>query len=310
MSYMKKSISKHLSPAGARCLLVSVFGVAMLFNTLPIWAADPTVRVYEGVNVTGVNRLFGEPLDDNGPIVGTFGFTTIAEYNPVGEDSIPLTPDTPETAILSLVFDEEFAQFFGLPPILTSRALKNTPLRQKPVAVETTGLQKQTIPGILEAGQLERSQREPANPVTLEDWFRAKGFISVVCPEDGPTFLQLSASGLLPNRLYELVEWVSEPQFKFSPIPVGGVPSLIMADNNGRATFRTVLNYCPSEADTPGENPTIYALGWHSDHQTNGGTVAAPRNPDPEEFRVAGQVIHAVLTFSVSSMPLLVQARK
>ncbi len=288
----------------SRCLSIPAMLVAVLFGPSPAWADGPTVRVYKGLNMTGINRLFDKPLADYGGVVGTTGWNAIAEYVENSDDSVPLTPETPGSATLSVFFDEGLLNFLGFPADLADLALKNTPLRQNLVAVEATGLQKQAIPRILEAGQLERSQREPADPITLDEWFRAEGFIVVVCPEEGSPVLQLSASGLLPNRLYELVEWVTEPEFKLSPLPVGGVPSLIMSDDNGRANFRTFLNYCPPEPGVRGENPILYELGWHSDHQTNGGTLGAPLTPHPEDFRAPGQVVNGILEFIVSGTTL------
>ncbi len=83
--------------------------------------------------------------------MGTFGFTTIAESGTDGEDSIPLTDQAPGSALLSMVFDQEFADFSGSPSILTERGLKNIPLRRKPVAVKATSLQKQALLGRIEA---------------------------------------------------------------------------------------------------------------------------------------------------------------
>ncbi len=71
MPYMKISRSREVLCSSGGCSLALVLLMMTLICSPSINADNPTVRVYEARNVTDGNRLFGEPVEDSGSVVGT-----------------------------------------------------------------------------------------------------------------------------------------------------------------------------------------------------------------------------------------------
>lgn len=276
--------------------------LAMLIPNIS-WAETFNVQGYV---VTGLNRILGQPafvFPEVAPFPEGIGFNTVAEFNPNGPDPLPLTPASPDGAILASMLDPFFDPP-NFPP--ADPSLANVQLRDVATWVFPPDLQSRAaLAPHLSAPALAYSQAEPNSPtpITLEDWFKAEGKMKIKCNDDGNS-VKIRLKGLVPNRLYTVwALWVildeNDPRNGIWPQPLGGVPNAYMTDDKGRATFKRELNFCPPEAAETGVNGNVFltiATHLHSDGVAYGGLpspIAAGFPP--------GTVLHATLEWNMGN---------
>lgn len=262
--------------------------------------------VIEATTATGWNRFFGRPIADAPEPVRGFGFTTIGKYNPGSDTPIPLRKHMPRDTVITNNFDPNFLSGFPVPPEAIDLAMDNVPLRDFPVHNDASGINRVTVPGILEAGQMELSQAEPAETVTLGDWMKARGRLEVTCEANGKAHARIIATNLLPNRFYNVLEWfaLDEPS-PFISIPgmLAGVPDALVTDENGNALFEADLNHClPESPDDPSPSTNVL-LVYHTDQRSYGGVPMTPLYP--LQGRYPGEVGSVHLYFPTTGKRLV-----
>ncbi len=260
----------------------------------------------QGYVVTGLNRILSQPafvFPEVAPFPAGIGFNTVAEFNPNGPDPFPLTPATPNSAILASVQDPFFNPP-NFPP--TDPSLVNVQLRDIATWIAPPNLQNRApLAPHLDVPTLAYSQAEPTSqtPITLEDWFKAEGKMKIKCNDDGNS-VKIKFKGLIPNRLYTVwALWVildeNDPRRGIWPQPLGGVPNAYMTDEDGDATFERKLNFCPKEAAEYGVNGNVLltiATHLHSDGVAYGGLPSPIAAGSPP-----GTVLHAVLEWNMGN---------
>ena len=276
-------------------------------------ATDGDSQEFEGVVVTGLNRLFGEPIFNYpfmpAPFAERFGFEMLGVYNEGGPDPLPLTAETPDTAVLATLVD---ADGVGPPPAILQNfdaALINVPLRDVKTWVLPPNLEKRaSVPPHLVGPIVGATQSEPAGPITKGDWFKASGTVTINCNPGGHS-VNIDMRSLIPNRLYTvwaiwLVPGIQEhgegpPQPHFIPTPLGGTPNSYVTDKNGDATFERELSFCPVDAAREGVDGNILAsleTHLHSDHTAYGGVPAPLAAGYPP-----GTVLHGHLNWNLGA---------
>lgn len=268
-----------------------------LFACWPAGAA-PLSGVIQGVAVTGLNRLMGQPLRDFGPPLGTFGFSTVAAYNPDGTAPLPLSLDAPPSTLLATVADPGILAVLGVDPGLVPASFLNIPLLEVPANVDPAGHERQALPPQLQAPPLAPSQAEPAAPITLAAWLQATGQATILCPNDGPATVDLEARGLLPNRLYTVWAAFATPEGPVA-VPLGGAPNAFVTDGEGRGRLARLLNFCPFETLPGGGRLLVLEVVFHSDNMLYAFEPTLPAAGLPP-----GVVVHDQLEFPVSGEPL------
>jgi hypothetical protein len=235
-------------------------------------------RIVKGFPVTGVNSVLGEPLFSWGePYGASFSFPTLARLNTSGPNPLPLTPRSPRSSVLASYVDPMFLALFNKPPEYTpDPAWLNVPLRDIPVNIDFAFVQKQALPGIREAEPLELSQVEPSQDITLGQWLNASGTGMIRCSADGAN-VRLHMKNLVPNRIYTVWATMGMPSQgpvpNAFPIPLGGAPNTFMTDEQGHATFKRWIKFCPLDAQAA--NPMLFIdVHFNAKHQTYGAVVA------------------------------------
>ena len=250
---------------------------------------------FEAVVVTGLNRLFGQPIFSYRfmpvPYNEKFGFEMLGVYNEAGPDPLPLTAESPDTAVLASLVD---VNGVGPPEAVLQNvdpALINVPLRDVKTWVLPPDLEKRAIvPPHLVGPIVGATQSEPAGPITKADWFKASGTATINCIPGGNS-VSIHMRSLIANRVYTVWAIWLDPaspetqkaagaprQPHFIPVPFGGTPNSFITDKNGDATFERDLNFCPMDAARQGVDGNILAsieAHLHSDH-TAYGAVPAP----------------------------------
>jgi len=277
-----------------------MIGTAFLFNanrepsmanakpaaSLPIAPATfNTVTVYEGHVATGGNYdLFGFVYDFGGEI-GTPGSPSVAAYNDSGTNTIPLNPEMlldPESVVLAA----------GTMPGVEN---ENLPLNDIPVVVGALGitLMRDMVPGVQDAGQTGVGLALPNDTVTLADWLKAEGTMTVVCNNDGTSTVTIAVKNMLPNRIYSVWQALGGPNFAAGPF--GGLPNVLATDGQGNGVYRRTVNYCPNNLQE-GERPLLWVdLLVHSDQMVYGAIpTTKPNSVDA----------HVHLEFFGSGMPI------
>jgi len=267
-------------------------------------AAEAAVQkkiVIEATAATGWNRYFGNPISIIPGRVGGYGFTTIGKFNPGSDNPIPLKKHMSGKTLITNFFDPNFVIGFSTPPESIDLALDNIPLRDFPVDNDSSGTNRAPVRGILEAEEMELSQAEPADPVTLDRWMKARGRLEVTCSEDGEARARIVATNLLPNRYYQALEWFqSEKDSRLIAIPgiLGGLPDALMTDENGSAILETEMNHCLPESSDDASPSINVMLVYHTNHRSFGGAPATPL--DPLQPRYPGEVASVHLYFPVT----------
>lgn len=288
MKIMKKYIYSRKLRFSSSLVMIALSSMFFSVNVIADdeWEYEDgtQVRVIEATAATGMNRLFGQPIARFPEPLATFGFTTIGAFNPGSNRPAPLTNESPDSTLITNFVDIEFVEFFFLQPIdPVLLANINIPMRQLPVANDVGGANTRILPGTLETDQMTLSQAEPSAPITLGDWLKARGTLTITCPVDGPARVHASMTGLIPNRFFTFLEWFRPaPGSPFVLVPgiFGGIPGTVASDEDGNAEYSAILNICPPmSVDDTDHRLMNVVLVLQTDHQSYGGTPAAPVNP-------------------------------
>ena len=318
-------IQKHLSIGICSLILVMVLGVACAGEPGPagppgpagergpagpagvqspgVSAAMGDGQKFEAIVSTGLNRSLGQPLLEfdfmPDPFKKQWGFDMLGVYNPDGPLPLPLTADTPDSAVLASMVDVDgvgppAAIFQNTPPELV-----NVPLRDIVTYVDPKLARGGAIPSQSDGPVIGATQADPSGPITKGDWFKASGTLSVGCTPAGNS-ASVNVKSLVPNRLYTVwVLWLDPSGPKMIPVPLGGAPNVIITDNRGDCTLERDLNFCPVDAAKDGvDGKRLAEIGvhLHSDHAAYGPVPAPLAAGFPP-----GTVLHEHLTFDLGA---------
>ncbi len=279
--------------ASAKLLMVLIVGIQP-----SVAVSDPVSKLIKGTAMTGTNRLYGEPMTDFGPPLGTAGFYNIGVYDPHGDTPLLVQRDTPDDAVLATAVDPNFLAMAGLPMSLIDPTLENLPLQDVAVNISADGEQRVSPPSTLSVDPLQPNQALPVPAVTLERWLQADGGARISCGDDANR-VSIRAEGLIPNRVYTVWGIFQSAAGGMVAVPLGGVPNVIATDERGKGSFRRHLGFCPFELTDEGSRLLLIDVVYHSDHQIYGFV------PDLAlRSFITGTVTHTQLEFRVSGQPL------
>lgn len=262
---------------------------------------------FHGIAVTGVNRLFGEPVSKypfmpEGAFRDNFGFETMGALG-TGANSTLLNQSTPDRTVVASYVDLDAV---GLPlPIMESAGpeLINVPLQDIGTWVLPPNLlTREDVPSHIGGPIVGATQAEPNKAITKGDWMNASGKLKVNCSSKRNS-VRMQVSDLVPNRVYTVWALWLDPAGptgpRFIPMPLGGAPNSYVTDDRGRATFKRDLNFCPTDAATEGvggKRLAIIDTHLHSDHIAYGAVPAPIAAGFPP-----GTVLHAQLEWNLGA---------
>jgi len=113
-----------------------------------------------------------------------------------------------------------------------------------------------------------------SEPITLQDWLKASGEMEFHCRENGTASLQIKVKDMVPNRAYTVWAMWHLADGRIFPQPFGGAPNAYITDNEGNASLKRELNFCPQDVAQNGiENNRLLSIitHLHSDHIIYGG---------------------------------------
>ncbi len=266
--------------------------VALFCLTVAAFAAPIPPLLREGRAVTGLNRLLGQPIWELGGGLGTFGFTMLGGLDPAGAVALALTPASPPESILATDVDPFILAAFGVPA--PDPSVLNVPLRRVAAITDFDGSRSPLRDQKL-AGQLEVSRTADSHWITLKSWLAASASARFDCDGRGGAKVDIRFRHMIPNGLYTIWGVMSTPNGPF-PIPLGGVPNVVVVDPRGSARFERKINFCPQDL-APGQSPMVLVeVIFHSDGSTYGGVPELIRGGFPP-----GLVTHAHLDIPVNA---------
>lgn len=134
--------------------------------------------------------------------------------------------------------------------------------------------------------------RQLCQPVTLADWARAQGELTVALVDRGRSArFSFVFEGLLPRSLYTIMSLRENDLNPVAPTRPGplGVPNVFMTDPEGVAHYDVVLPDPFPAVGTPGANRIVNVVVlWMSDQMSHGGAIG--------RYGLGGD-IHAQLKF-------------
>lgn len=268
-------------------MLVNKFSVLAILTALTSVTASADsdsqlqIRTIEAEGATGWNRRFEQPIHQFNDI-GDFGFSSLRIRNPQGGRPLPITKDTPHSAIVSSYFDATI-DMPNLPLMEGFSMNADAPaIADMPIIASRDGMSKVVAKAHLASDQMDVSIVGATRDITLGDWLAARGKLTIECEVGGENWLHIQMSGLIPVRHYTFWEWyvpTDLPGFAVAPTPAGGIGASTMSDTKGNASYSVQTQECyPLSADEETPSRAIVAvMQW--DHRTHAGVPIAPLNP-------------------------------
>lgn len=188
------------------------------------------------------------------PIPPTIRATNLGEYNPGGELPIPLTPSNcVQDTVVATTTDTDFLAATGSPD--ANPAMKNIPLRKNFIITGQDGSRSQ-LPSISQVpgNPLPPVSGEPNDTIILGKWLKARGKMLIHCRANGKATIKASFHNLIPNGVYIMwgVWTTNPPGPPIVPVPFGGVPNVLIPDQQGNVTYYRKLAACPKDVTQDG----------------------------------------------------------
>ena len=192
-------------------------------------------------------------------------------HNPGFDMPSPITEFTPLDTPLASGVSEKYLNFFGLTIDDIDPALINVPLRELPIQF-TPALDAMPLQSIFDLPPDAPGLGEPAEPITVGQWIRQRARATIMCYDNGRSNVRIVIRRGVPNGIYSI--WGvfgfdtdgSGQSDVVGGVPLGGVPNLAVANEDGRAVIRRPLQFCPF--DEP--RLKYFTIAFHSNHTTNG----------------------------------------
>ncbi len=296
----------------------------LIILNLPAMAIADHNTIIKGINVTGANRLCGEPVMQldaiPAPLPGDFGGDFVGEFDPApgATDAIPLSPTNCDDDILLATYtDDNFLSGLGVPE--ADNRIVNVPLRNVPVNATPNGIRLSLPPqGVLPANPFPPTKSNPNDDITLSEWLSARGRMTLKCRADGTASVKIRFHNLIVNGVYSMWGlWATTPPgapaATMVPLPFGGVPNAFIADKKGKAQFERKIAYCPFDATPDGSRLLFVSTAYHSDGSLYGATAELPafqvsfQEADGSIFQSTlppGVVDHDLMNFPINASAL------
>jgi hypothetical protein len=265
-------------------------------------------REVHSIIATGLNDHLGKPPYNLGAPFGTFNFAMLGVYNKDGPTPLAITPDTPDSAILSTTVHPNFLLIDGKTQADVNPAWLNIPLRDVAINQDFGSIYTLTgppLPRMRDAAPQAVAQAEPADPVTLGMWKKGRGTLKVICRSETDATLKLSVQHLLPHRMYGIgatlggFHEIPVDQWKLAPFTIGGEPHVFVTDENGDGYHERQIAFCPLDPNSTDRTVLVINLLLYSRGQDYGAV--------PEAVLVnglwLGLVTHNHLQFPINVTP-------
>lgn len=265
-------------------------------------------KIIRSIVATGLNDSVGNVPFDLGPPFGTFNFAMVGVYNPGATKPLPVTPDTPDSALLTTIAHPNFLTLAGKTEADIPPGAENIPLRDVPINVDFASIATvgpgRHIPlkGVLSGGPIDVAQAEPANPITLGQWKKGRGILKIVCQSTQRSTFKMAVKHLLPHRMYGVgatmggIFSLPVEQWRLAPFTIGGVPHVFITDEHGNGSIERNINFCPLDPPSMERPMLVMNLLHYSRHQNYGAV------PEPVFVNGLwlGMVTHNALQFPVN----------
>jgi hypothetical protein len=213
--------------------------------------------VVEGRVTTGFNMRKGHVMYDLGGIVGAQGFNYVFAYEPNSPTPSIITTDTDERRLVATGIDQNFYDAIGTDSSLIDPKLVNLPFRDLPITVDGNTADPAKAKAKIGPITSENYKRGfgwaiPNKPITIADWFAARGVSHVKCESSTKARAVFTFEKLVPNGVYGIwgifgadLNGDGLRDF-FAPKPFGGSPNVFTADDKGNAEISRTLPFCPN----------------------------------------------------------------
>ena len=286
-------------------VMLTGLGIALLSASAS--QAEERREFYQGHVTHGINVFNDEPLVDYSrvspgvpwlnanPLVREIGVLA----PPGASDAEVITAETDRD--LPMATTRSFVDFFN-PFSKDDPSLFNLTLDQTGVSFFGFGSLDQRIPvqpfAAAAPGTVYRAEDNLARP-TLGQWDAAGGLLGVECRSDGSARVSVTLRNGLPNGVYTLwdvgVLHPLTPQEQGYAVPFGGLPNILLTDEDGCGYKELTVPYCPDRPCEGSSSCTSYVSAlYHWDHQVYGGSPDATWAGGPTGVYVAGHVAWAM----------------
>ena len=223
----------------------------------------------EGRVSTGYNMSKGKPMYDLGGIIGAPAFHYTFAYETNSSEPSHILEDTDENRLVATGIDPRFYVGVGVDPGLINQDVVNLPYRALPFTIDGNTAEAATLKPISsENYKTDFTYSTPSKPITIKDWYSAKGMSHVTCYSSTKAKAEFKFKDLIPNGVYAVWTIIGEDKDGdgvrdfFSPKAFGGAPNIFSADSKGQAVFERTVPYCPNtDNDTMSVEVTYHVDG-------------------------------------------------
>jgi hypothetical protein len=211
----------------------------------------------KGVVTTGFNMRKGKVMYDLGGIVGAQGFNYVFAYEPGSAKPSIITEDTGGDRLVATGIDQRFYDVLGIDSGLIDPKVVNLPFRDLPITIDgntadPAKAKAQLGPLTSENYKTGFGIASPSDPITIRDWFSARGYSYVRCESSTRARAVFWFENMVPNGVYGIwgifgADHDGDGQRDFfAPKPFGGAPNVFTADDEGNAHIARTLPFCPN----------------------------------------------------------------
>ena len=228
---------------------------------------------FRGRVSTGYNMDKGKAMYDLGGVIGAPAFHYTFAYEPDRAEASPILEDTDESRLVATGVDPGFYIGLGIDPSVINPDVLNIPYRSMPFTIDGNTAYAEALVKITgDNYKTDFTYSDPAKPITIRDWYSARGIASIHCFSSGEADTKFTFRNLIPNGVYAVWTIIGEDKDGngvrdfFSPKAFGGAPNIFSADGEGKAVFERTVPYCPS---TDGDTMSV-EISYHVDGATYG----------------------------------------
>ena len=220
-----------------------------------IFADNKKSKIYyvKGEVTTGYNISKGKIMYDLGGVIGEEGFNYVFAYEPTGSEASVITEYTDENRLVATGIDQAFYDAIGVNSSLIDRNVVNLPFRDLPITIDGLTAARTKL-GNINSENYKNSftLSAPSEPITIRDWYDAKGWSYIKCFSPKSARAIFRFSNLVPNGVYAVWGIFGDDKDGdglrdfFAPLPFGGAPNVMTANGRGFASFDRQLPFCPN----------------------------------------------------------------
>ena len=274
-----------------------------------------------GFNTDCDKAVFSLPA----PLPADLHFDFIGLYNPsapaqgelrdaftLQQSDCETSLDTPVASTSNLVL----LDILGAPE--PDSRLKNLRTNEIPKIISPDGTRATLPPENAVSPPFPPTNNSATTAMTLGEFRDVKGKMKIKCYDDGTAKVKIKFRNYQPHEVLTVwAIWLATPPGAAGPAPVplpfGGVPNVVVANDHGTARFTRTLSYCPMDVQPNGETLLMLDIASHLDGNVYGAVPGTQRveatfiDPNDPSTTFKSALSEGIVTVNRGAFPVTVE---